>query len=173
MEVYVKNQIRLAGTVPESIVDGTGLRFALFAQGCPHHCEGCHNPHTHDYGGGRIYKIDGIIEMIFKNPLLDGVTFTGGEPFSQVEAFLELAEKINLKKSEYFNIYCFTGYTFEELFGMKNEKVNRLLSFIDVLIDGKFDESKKSLELKFKGSFNQREINSKESVRLGKAVSVI
>lgn len=173
MADYIKNQIRLAGVAPESIVDGPGLRFTLFAQGCPFHCAGCHNPHTHDFGGGKIYLISDIIKRIKSNPLLDGVTFSGGEPFCQPEAFLELAERLANEKINGFNIHCYTGYTIEELLETKNADIHHLLSRIDALIDGKFDESKKSYELKFKGSSNQRVLNPKESVKQGKAVFLL
>ena len=158
-------QIKLAGLVPESIVDGPGYRFAVFAQGCPHKCPGCHNPHTHDFNGGKIYDTVRIAELVTEYKLTDGVTFTGGEPFCQPEEFLELAKSI-----EGYNIYCFSGYKFEELLAMKNSAVKELLSRIDVLIDGKFLQEQTSYLLKFKGSKNQRVLDCKESVRQGKAV---
>jgi anaerobic ribonucleoside-triphosphate reductase activating protein len=161
-------EIRLAGIVPESIVDGPGYRFAVFAQGCPHKCRNCHNPHTHDFDGGALHLIADIAESVKKYQLTDGVTFTGGEPFRQPEAFLHLAKALRD-----YNIYCFTGYDFEELLNMENPAVSELLQHIDVLIDGRFDETQTSHELKFKGSKNQRILNCKESIKQGKAVVLI
>lgn len=158
-------QIRLAGTVPESIVDGPGYRFAIFAQGCPHKCPGCQNPHTHDFAGGELHDTENIIGSVKNYPLTDGITFTGGEPFCQPEAFLELAKAL-----KDYSIYCFTGYNFEELLSNENTAVKELLGCIDVLVDGRFIEEEISHELKFKGSKNQRELNCKESVKQGKAV---
>jgi anaerobic ribonucleoside-triphosphate reductase activating protein len=160
-------QIRLAGLVPESIVDGTGYRFAIFAQGCPHACPNCHNPHTHDFGGGELYDAEDIITRIKSYPHNDGVTFTGGEPFSQPEVFAWLAGEL-----EDVNIWCFTGYTFEELQAMKNPAVRELLERIDVLVDGRFIEAEFHYELKFKGSGNQRFVNCKESLKRGEVVLV-
>jgi len=153
-------KIRLAGLVPESIVDGTGYRFAIFAQGCPHKCKGCHNPHTHDFDGGELYDAADIINLVQNYPHNDGVTFTGGEPFCQPEAFAWLAENL-----EGADIWCFTGYTFEELKAMQNPAVRALLERIDVLVDGRFVEEQTSHELKFKGSKNQRFIDCKKSLK--------
>ena len=158
-------QIRLAGIVPESIVDGPGYRFAIFAQGCPHNCPGCHNPHTHDFSGGILYSTGDVINHVGEYPNTDGVTFSGGEPFCQPEAFLELAENL----TEH-NIYCFTGYTFEELKQNENPSVQDLLRHIDVLIDGRYIDEQRNYQLKFKGSENQRVINCKESISIRKAV---
>ena len=164
-------QIKLAGIVPESIVDGPGYRFAVFAQGCPHNCAGCHNPHTHDANGGKIYDTEKIINQIYEYPLTDGVTFTGGEPFCQPEEFSELAKRLNEAPApQRHNIYCFTGYNFEDLLKSENPAVYELLGRIDVLIDGRFIREQMSHELKFKGSKNQRVLDCKESLKQGKAV---
>ncbi len=160
-------KIRLAGFKQDSIVDGPGIRFTIFTQGCKQKCEDCHNPQTHDFNGGKLYNTDDILEKIRSNPLLDGVTLSGGEPFEQAEALNELLDKLN---GEY-NIYCFTGYNFEYL--LKQDKnIKELLNKIDVLVDGPFMKDKRSLELKFKGSSNQRLLNCKESVRVGKAIEI-
>ncbi|MCL2077774.1 MAG: anaerobic ribonucleoside-triphosphate reductase activating protein [Oscillospiraceae bacterium] len=158
-------QVKLAGIVPESIVDGPGYRFAIFAQGCPHKCKDCHNPHTHDFDGGKYYDTEKIVMSVNKYPLTDGITFTGGEPFCQPEAFVELAEK--LKK---YNIYCFTGYDFEDLLNSREPFVKKLLERIDVLVDGKFIGEQASYKLKFKGSENQRVIDCKQSIISGEIV---
>ncbi|MCL2847627.1 MAG: anaerobic ribonucleoside-triphosphate reductase activating protein [Firmicutes bacterium] len=147
--------IRLAGIVEESIVDGDGLRFTIFVQGCPHKCIGCHNPHTHDFDAGKDYEVGELCEKIFSNPLLSGVTFSGGEPFCQPKSLIAIAQKA---KEKGLNIWCYTGYTQEEI--LKNAKTDsdiaELLNLIDVLVDGPFIEEQKDLTLKFRGSKNQR-----------------
>jgi len=152
--------IRLAGIVEESIVDGEGIRFTIFVQGCPHKCKGCHNPHTHDISGGKDFNIEEILSRITKNPLLAGVTFSGGEPFCQVLPLIEIAAKV---KTLGLNIWCYTGYTHEELLEKSNndKDIAFLLELIDVLVDGPFVEREKDLTLKFRGSKNQRIIKLK------------
>jgi anaerobic ribonucleoside-triphosphate reductase activating protein len=159
-------KIRIAGIVRNSYVDGPGIRYTIFAQGCPHHCEDCHNPHTHDFSGGKKTDVLQITKEIRSDPLLSGVTFSGGEPFAQLSMFTDLAEQI----SDY-NIICYTGYTFEELY--ENPSTHTLLRLIDVLVDGRFEKNRKSFGLKFRGSTNQRVIDSKESLRLGKVVAIV
>lgn len=163
-------KLRIAGTVNDSIVDGSGIRFTIFTQGCPHHCEGCHNPQTHDFNGGEIVEADEIIEKIKKNPLLDGVTFSGGEPFCQAETLADIGRKI---KAIGLNIITYTGYTFEELYENREKNYwNDLLSVTDFLIDGKFILSQKDWILKFRGSSNQRYIDCQKSLKEGRAVEV-
>lgn len=147
--------IRIAGIVRESIVDGPGIRFVVFSQGCPHRCEGCHNPATHDFSGGYDCNIGKIIAEIDKDPLLSGVTFSGGEPFCQVEEFLALGR---LVKERGLHIVAYSGYTLEELQEMaaKEEKMAQLLQLIDILVDGPFVLKEKDLTLPFRGSRNQR-----------------
>ena len=158
--------IRIAGTVSESIVDGPGIRYTIFTQGCPHHCEGCHNPETHDFNGGRLADTDKIYAHIVANPLLKGVTFSGGEPFCQPAPLYELARKIKL------DIMSYTGFTFEQLVekSKTDEDVKNLLSVVDILVDGKFVLSERSLELRFKGSKNQRIIDCRKSIESGSVV---
>lgn len=163
-------ELRIAGTANDSIVDGPGIRFTIFTQGCPHHCEGCHNPQTHDFSGGTLTDTDELLNRIKSNPLLDGVTFSGGEPFCQAEALAELGSKI---KSLGLNIVTYTGYTFEELFAEReNRSIGKLLSVTDYLIDGPFILGQKNWEIRFRGSSNQRIIDTAESLRTGKAVTV-
>ncbi|MCM1006419.1 MAG: anaerobic ribonucleoside-triphosphate reductase activating protein [Ruminococcus flavefaciens] len=163
-------KLRIAGTVNDSIVDGPGIRFTIFTQGCPHKCEGCHNPQTHDFNGGEIVEADEIIEKIKKNPLLDGVTFSGGEPFCQAEALADIGRKI---KAIGLNIITYTGYTFEELYENREKNHwNDLLSVTDFLIDGKFILSQKDWNLKFRGSSNQRYIDCQRSLKEGRAVEI-
>ena len=162
-------EIRIAGTVEDSIVDGPGLRFVVFTQGCPHHCDGCHNPETHDFAGGKVTTTDALFEQCMENPLCSGVTFSGGEPFCQAEALYELGSRF---KSAGKHLMCYSGWTFEELLAkaQREEFVGKLLSIADVLVDGKFDISKRSLSLQYRGSSNQRLINVQESLKTGTTV---
>ena len=155
--------IRVAGLVPESFVDGDGIRFAIFMQGCLRNCEGCHNPDTHALDGGRLIDTQEIIAAIKKNSLLDGITLTGGEPLLQVAAANELALAA---KSFGLNVWCYTGYIFEEL----PAEAAPLLKNVDVLIDGPFIESQRDLNLQFRGSRNQRIIDVKKSREQNKIV---
>jgi len=150
--------IRIAGVVRESIVDGPGIRYVVFAQGCPHGCKGCHNEATHDFSGGYVCETDKIVSEIEKNPLLSGVTFSGGEPFCQAGGFLSLARKLKERNT---HIVSFSGYTYEELAALSetDEGVRGLLGCIDVLIDGRFVLEMRDLTLQFKGSSNQRYID--------------
>ena len=163
--------IKLAGLVPESFVDGPGIRFTIFTQGCPHKCEGCHNPETHDFNGGRLADVDKIYSKIVSDPLVKGVTFSGGEPFCQPEPLAYLAK---LLKKKNYHIISYSGYTFEELIekSKNNTYVSELLHNIDILIDGKFVLSERSLELRFRGSRNQRIVDIPESIKAGKAVII-
>lgn len=162
--------LRIAGTVNDSIVDGEGIRFTIFTQGCPHNCRGCHNPQTHDFNGGELVEVSTLLEKIKANPLLDGVTFSGGEPFCQAEILSELGKSI---KSLGLNIVTYTGYTFEELYSNLNKKGWRnLLEVTDILIDGKFVLELKDWQIKFRGSSNQRYIDCRESLKQGRAVEI-
>lgn len=160
--------IRIAGTVNDSIVDGNGLRYTIFVQGCPHHCKGCHNPQTHSFDGGKEVSISDLFETITSNTLLDGVTFSGGEPFAQARPLVELADLV--KQNTNLNIVTYTGYTFEEIVTSNNPDWIALLNSTDILIDGKFIEDLKSYELRFRGSSNQRYIDVKQSLLQHKVV---
>jgi len=164
-------EIRIAGTVNDSIVDGTGIRYTIFVQGCPHNCVGCHNKHTHDFNGGEITDTDKLLKTILSNPLLSGVTFSGGEPFCQAKELAHLGRKI---KENGLDIITYTGFTFEELLekSTKDNGYKDLIEISDYLIDGKFDITKKDYTLKFKGSSNQRTIDCKASLEIGKVVEV-
>ena len=148
--------LRIAGVVRESIVDGEGLRFVVFTQGCPHHCEGCHNPQTHNPDGGYLIEQSRIIKEFMKNPLLKGITFSGGEPFLQARQLIPIAEAV---KANGQDVTIYTGYTLEELKAMYDPDVNILLSLCDVLIDGRFVLAERDLTLAFRGSRNQRIID--------------
>ena len=156
----------LSGIVSDSIVDGPGIRTTVFSQGCPHHCEGCHNPETWDFGCGTQVPVAAIVEIVRSNPLCRGVTFSGGEPFAQPEGFSKLAR---LLKEKGYEVASYTGYTFDELLE-GSEAQKELLSAIDVLIDGPFILAEKSLEIAFRGSKNQRILDVKKSLAEGKAV---
>ena len=160
--------VKLAGIVPDSIVDGPGLRTTLFTQGCPHHCPGCHNPETWDFEGGYEATTDQILGFVRFNPLSRGVTFSGGEPFAQAEGFAQIAKAL---KAGAYEVASYTGYTFEELLN-GTEAQRALLSQLDVLIDGKFIQAEKSLELAFRGSRNQRIIHVPKSLEKGEAVCI-
>lgn len=148
-------KINYHNIIEESIVDGPGLRFVLFTQGCPHHCPGCHNPQTHPFVTKNLASPQDIFKKYQENPLLAGITFSGGEPFCQASALSELASLI---KNEGGNIITYTGYYYEQLKDMaKNDPgINALLNITDYLIDGPFIEEQKSLLLPFRGSANQR-----------------
>ena len=143
--------LRLFGVVSESITDGPGLRYAIFTQGCPHYCPGCHNPESHSFTEGYLVSEEKVIEDIFRNPLLDGVTFSGGEPFMQAE---ELSAVASAVKEKGLSVICFSGYTYEELIELSGDRKGyaELLGNIDILIDGRFEIDKKSMNLRFRGS---------------------
>jgi len=158
-------KLRIADIIDDSIVDGPGLRLAVFVQGCKHNCPGCHNPQTHDVNGGREVDTSYVLERFFQNPLLDGITFSGGEPFLQSAPLSLIAEKI---KEKGFNVIIYTGFVWEEL--IANKDYMSLLKYADILIDGPFIQELKSYDLDFKGSSNQRTINVAESLLSGKVV---
>lgn len=164
------NTIRMAGVVRESIVDGPGLRMAVFCQGCPHDCEGCHNQETHDFNGGYDCEIYKIVDAVAADPLLDGVTFSGGEPFCQPEAFYNLAVALRELRPD-ISLMAYSGYTYEELKAMKSEAVELLLSQIDLLVDGRFVLAQRDLTLLFRGSSNQRIIDMKKTREEGRPVT--
>ena len=161
--------MRIAGIVQDSIVDGPGFRFALFTQGSSHNCEGCHNPQTHDFNGGTEMTVDEIVKKLLSNPLTDGITFSGGEPFEQASDCAEIAK---IARENGLNVWAYTGYTFEQLLekSKTDSGIARLLELTDVLVDGPFVISEKSYDVSWRGSKNQRLINVPESLRLQKAV---
>lgn len=166
-----KDVIRIAGVYRESIVDGPGIRFTVFCQGCSHACPGCHNPETHDFNGGYDCSIDKIADEIMKNPLLDGVTFTGGDPMFQTEGFYKLAKKIK-ELNPSLNILIYTGFTYEELLEREKEDeyTGKLMALTDYLIDGRFVLAERDLTLLFRGSRNQRFIDLNATREKGEIV---
>lgn len=150
-------KIRIAGIVDDSIVDGEGVRLTVFTQGCPHHCHGCHNPQTWNLTGGHEIDTEEIVQKLKANPLLSGITFSGGEPFLQPAPLTELAQaahKLGL------DVWSYTGFTLEEL--EKRTDMQQLLNEVDVLVDGPYVEALRDLTLRFRGSSNQRIIDLKE-----------
>jgi len=147
--------LRLNGVVEESIVDGPGLRYVVFTQGCPHGCKGCHNPETHDFDAGYLQNTASIIASIAENPLLSGVTLSGGEPFMQPGPLCVIAESVRAMGK---NVLIFTGFLFEQLLALEETTpdIKRLLSLCDILVDGPYIEAQRNLELAFRGSENQR-----------------
>lgn len=157
-------EIRIAGTVDDSIVDGPGFRYTVFTQGCSHHCPGCHNPETHDFAGGRTVDTDAIVAQMRANPLLDGLTLSGGDPMEQPAPCAELARQAHALG---LNVWCYTGYTLEQLLQEAAPDRMALLRETDVLVDGPFLLAQRSLELKYCGSRNQRLIDVKKTLAAG------
>ncbi len=156
----------VAGFAQDSIVDGPGLRLTVFCQGCPHHCPGCQNPETWPFEGDRAVLPQEIAALAGQDPLVRGVTLSGGEPFAQAEGCAALAR---LLKARGYELATYTGYTFEELLaGTPAQK--RLLEQIDILVDGRFVQAERSLELRFRGSRNQRILDVPKSLAAGAAV---
>lgn len=160
-------KVRIAGIVKESVVDGPGIRYAIFAQGCVHKCMNCHNPETHDPTRGELLDADEIVKDILNSPHINGITLSGGDPFLQPGAFDYICEKLKLNN---INVISFTGYKYEEI--LQDKKKLKLLEKVDVLIDGPFMIDKKSLKLPFRGSTNQRIIDIKASLNTGRVVEI-
>ena len=163
--------MKIAGTAQDSIVDGPGLRFVVFTQGCDKKCEGCHNPATWDIGGGTDIPVEDLKKVMLENPLIDGLTLSGGEPFLQAT---ECAELASAARRANLSVWVYSGYTFEELLSrsVKDLHTRKLLELSDVLVDGAFDLSKRTLSLKWRGSLNQRLIDVKKSIEFSKAVEM-
>lgn len=165
-------EIRLAAPLQsDSVVDGFGVRTVIWTQGCSHNCPFCQNPSTHSFEGGALFKIDNIKNELNHLVGQDGITLSGGDPLFQIEAVTELAKyakKIGL------NVWCYTGFTYENILkmGKKNHLYLEFLSYIDVLVDGKFENDKKDLNLLFRGSSNQRLINMNETLKYNKLVLI-
>ena len=164
--------LRLFGLVEESFVDGPGIRFAVFVQGCPHHCEGCHNPGSHNPAGGTESSVNELWEKIARASYIDGVTFSGGEPFTHAEALAEIGRRAHAKG---LNVMTYSGWTYEKLMEMaeNDENIRALLTVTDILVDGPFILAQRDLQIRFRGSRNQRALDvsgypeSKEIVPMG------
>ena len=158
--------MKIAGFYDESISNGLGWRAVLFVSGCPHHCPGCHNPEAQNFNYGTEFNSKEIIEKIKDNSILKGITISGGEPLCK-ENIGEVLQFIKYVKKEKpnFNVWCYSGYTLDELVARNDEITNQCLNEIDVLVDGEFIENKKDPTLKFRGSSNQRIIDVKNSLK--------
>ena len=176
-------ELRVFGLVPDSIVDGPGLRYGVFVQGCSHGCPGCHNPESHDPNAGEVTTVDAIMKDIAANKLISGVTLSGGEPFEQAVVCAEIGKRAHELG---LNVWTYTGYRYEDLLALARgeraltkqeallldiEGVASLLATTDVLVDGPFVESLKSLGLQWRGSSNQRVIDMAATRKQGSVVS--
>ena len=169
MSAKLNGTVRLAGVVRESIVDGPGIRLTVFTQGCPHHCPGCHNPQTHDPSGGYDCELQKILDAVEQNPMLRGITLSGGEPFEQAKELLPLVRAVIEMGRD---VVAFSGYTFEQLIEKSKEtpEIKEILSLCCMLVDGRFVMAERDLTLRFRGSRNQRLINAAESVKAGEVI---
>ena len=162
---FMIDSLYILDIIEDTTVDGPGLRTSVYSAGCPHHCPGCHNPQSWDMGNGKKVALDEILSVIKSNDF-DNVTFSGGDPLFQPEAFTELARRIKEETSK--NIWCYTGYSYEEI--AASSRLSRLLPYIDVLVDGRFVEKQKDTSLFFRGSRNQRLIDVPASLQREQAV---
>jgi anaerobic ribonucleoside-triphosphate reductase activating protein len=163
------DKIRIAGIEEESFVDGPGIRLVVFMQGCPHHCPGCHNPETHSYDKGKIISVNDVLSKLASSSMYQGITFSGGEPFIHSDNLINLATEV--KRCGY-DIVFYSGWTFEELLekSKKEEEIINLLILGDILVDGKFLIEERSLELRWRGSRNQRIIDIPKSMVFSEAI---
>lgn len=159
--------MKIYGLVQDSIVDGPGFRFTCFVQGCPHHCPGCHNPDSHDPAGGREMTVDEVAAQLLRNPLTDGLTLSGGDPFAQAEDCLALAK---IAHAHGLNVWAWSGWTFEYLRDQGSQAQKDLLAGVDVLVDGPFLLEQRTLSLPWRGSRNQRVIDVPASLASGRVV---
>jgi anaerobic ribonucleoside-triphosphate reductase activating protein len=166
MELKSVMLVRIAGVVNESIVDGPGIRIAIFFQGCPHACPGCHNPQTWNFQGGRELSVSELVQSLKVTPLISGVTFSGGEPFGQAEAAVCIGAAL---KARGINLWVYTGFLWEQLLIDFNKPgYAELLNLADVVVDGPFQQELKRSDLPFRGSANQRLIRVKASLTDGR-----
>ena len=159
--------MKIYGLVQDSIVDGPGWRFVCFVQGCPHHCPGCHNPDSHDFSGGTEMTTEEVIAKMLSNPLTDGLTLSGGEPFAQAEDCLAIAKAAH---QHGLNVWSYSGWTYDYLLSEGSDAQKSLLREIDVLVDGRFILEQRSLTLAWRGSPNQRVIDVQASLAAGEVI---
>lgn len=160
-------RLRVAGIVPNSIADGPGLRFTVFVQGCARNCPGCQNPQTHDPNGGEEMAVEDIAAQIRADPLLDGLSLSGGEPMEQAAGCLALARSAHARG---LTVWCWTGFSFEELISGGSAEQTALLGALDVLVDGPFLREQRTLNLPWRGSQNQRVLDVVASLAAGSPV---
>ncbi len=149
-----KDKICIMEVIEETMADGPGLRTSIYCAGCSHRCPGCHNPQSWNMKNGHWVTVDDLLDVI-KADEFSNVSFSGGDPFYQVEAFTELARRIKAETSK--TIWCWTGFTYEEI--LANAQMKQMLQYLDVLVDGPFIESQRDTQLHFRGSANQRIIH--------------
>ena len=164
-------KLKINNYISESYVDGPGIRFTVFTQGCIHNCLGCHNPQTHDFNKGVYFDNEKIVELMNKNPLIEGLTLSGGDPLMQIDECLDLAKMVKNQDKNY-DIVLYTGYTFEQIIemGKNNDNLMELLKYIDYLIDGPFILKLRDLELNYCGSSNQRVIDVQKTLKENKII---
>lgn len=163
--------MKIAGFYDESISNGLGWRAVLFVSGCPHHCPGCHNKEAQDFNYGEEFNEEEILKRIEENSILNGITISGGEPLCKenIPGVLKFIKDVKEIRPE-FNVWCYSGYTLDQLIDRNDEETNKCLSEIDVLVDGRFVEAKKDPTLKFRGSSNQRILDLKPSLQTHKFI---
>lgn len=166
MNNKLDTKIKLFGVANDSIVDGPGLRYSIYTQGCSHHCPGCHNMGSWDFDAGTNSTVGSILEDIEKNKLIKDVTLSGGDPFDQAGPVAILASEL---KARGYGLWAYSGYTFEQLSekARHDADIKTILDKIDVLVDGRFEQDKKSLSLHWMGSSNQRVIDMVKTRREG------
>jgi anaerobic ribonucleoside-triphosphate reductase activating protein len=163
--------MKIAGFYDESISNGLGWRAVLFVSGCPHHCPGCHNKEAQDFNYGEEFNEEEILKRIKENSILNGITISGGEPLCKenIPGVLKFIKDVKEIRPE-FNVWCYSGYTLDQLIDRNDEETNECLNQIDVLVDGRFVEAKKDPTLKFRGSSNQRILDLKQSLQTHKFI---
>lgn len=163
--------MKMAGFYDESISNGLGWRAVLFVSGCPHHCPGCHNKEAQDFNYGEEFNEEEILKRIKENSILNGITISGGEPLCKenIPGVLKFIKDVKAIRPE-FNVWCYSGYTLDQLIDRNDEETNKCLNEIDVLVDGRFVEAKKDPTLKFRGSSNQRILDLKPSLQTHKFI---
>ena len=163
--------MKIAGFYDESISNGLGWRAVLFVSGCPHHCPGCHNKEAQDFNYGEEFNEEEILKRIKENSILNGITISGGEPLCKenIPRVLKFIKDVKEIRPE-FNVWCYSGYTLDQLIDRNDEETNECLNEIDVLVDGRFVEAKKDPTLKFRGSSNQRILDLKQSLQTHKFI---
>lgn len=160
------NKLSILNIIHDTTVDGPGFRTAIYSAGCKHKCNGCHNQQSWNIENGQYYSIDNILDII-KQDEFSNVTFSGGDPFFQIEGFTELARRI--KKETIKDIWCYTGFYLEEI--NHSNKLSQILPFIDVLVDGPYIESERDTDLMFRGSRNQRIVDIRKTLKEKKIIS--